>query len=101
MQGAPSKIRQSVMAPSIDLANILADGLAVRIQPEITQQFRAGDIRHCVADVTKSESVLGFKPQISIEDGVQDLIAWARHQTSVGVSEDAFAELEMRGLSRA
>ena len=33
------------------------------IAPQITGQFRKGDIRHCFADTTRARTVLGFEPQ--------------------------------------
>jgi UDP-glucose 4-epimerase len=35
---------------------------------------RPGDIRHSVADITKAREVLGFKPRIGLEEGLQSLI---------------------------
>ena len=65
----------------------LADG---DIEPQILNQFRAGDIRHCYADVTKARQLLGFKPRVPLEEGLTDLLAWVREQTAV----DRFAQVE-------
>lgn len=43
--------------------------------PVITGQSRAGDIRHCYADLTQAQKLLGFSPKIKFSDGVDDLIA--------------------------
>src|SRR3954449_12029113 len=38
----------------LDVAAALADGLGVDIDPEFNGQYRAGDIRHCRADITRA-----------------------------------------------
>ena len=37
---------------------------------------RAGDIRHCSADISKAEKLLGFRPKIRLEDGLSSLVRW-------------------------
>jgi UDP-glucose 4-epimerase len=41
---------------------------------------RPGDIRHSVADITRAREVLGFKPRIGLEEGLQSLITTYTHQ---------------------
>ncbi|MDX6410606.1 MAG: dTDP-L-rhamnose 4-epimerase, partial [Gaiellaceae bacterium] len=59
-----------------DIADVLARGLDVDLEPERTGQYRAGDIRHCYADPARAEALLGFKAAVSLEDGMTDLIRW-------------------------
>jgi dTDP-L-rhamnose 4-epimerase len=47
------------------------------LEPQITGQFRKGDIRHCLADLTRLQTVLGFTPQTSWEQSLQEIIAWS------------------------
>jgi UDP-glucose 4-epimerase len=35
---------------------------------------RPGDIKHSIADITKSRKILGFEPKISLEEGIKTLI---------------------------
>ena len=82
------------------VAATLAEALGVEAPVEITGKFRAGDIRHCYADMTKAEEILGFRAEISFQDGVRDLIEWVSAQTAddrVGVARE---ELERHGLAR-
>lgn len=60
------------------------------VTPELRHQYRAGDIRHCYADVTKARQLLGFEPRISLEEGLEDLLAWVQQQKA----EDRFAMVE-------
>ncbi|MGD8794933.1 MAG: NAD-dependent epimerase/dehydratase family protein, partial [Anaerolineae bacterium] len=51
----------------LEIAGMLSEHLtAGDIKPEIRNQFRAGDIRHCYADVTAARQLLGFEPRISL-----------------------------------
>ncbi|MCA3242669.1 MAG: NAD-dependent epimerase/dehydratase family protein [Rubrivivax sp.] len=40
--------------------------------------FRAGDIRHAVADTTRAAALLEWHPEVEIEQGVAALVDWAR-----------------------
>ena len=68
------------------------------IQPQITGKWRAGDIRHCFADISLARNVLGWTPQVSLEQGLQDLASWLTGQTAVDRGVEARAELAARGL---
>lgn len=84
----------------LDVAHALAEGLGVDVEPQIVDQYRAGDIRHCVADIARIREALGFEPQVRFEDGMHDLIEWVREQESSDLVEQATAELHQRGLAR-
>jgi dTDP-L-rhamnose 4-epimerase len=82
------------------LAEAIARALGVAITPEIVARFREGDIRHCVADVSRIHRVLGFTARMALERGVEDLVAWARQQQADDRVAQARAELERKGLIR-
>lgn len=49
------------------------------ITPEIRHgQQRQGDVRHTHADISKAQAELGYRPAMSLEDGVKDCIAWCK-----------------------
>jgi dTDP-L-rhamnose 4-epimerase len=83
----------------LDVAHALAENLGVDIQPQIVNKFRAGDIRHCYADITRARTMLGYEPQVRFEDGIADIVAWGREQQAIDRVEQATAELERRGLT--
>jgi dTDP-L-rhamnose 4-epimerase len=68
------------------------------LTPEITGKYRAGDIRHCFADISLAREVLGWKPEISLEKGVEDLADWLEGQKPVDRAAEARSELAARGL---
>lgn len=81
------------------VAELLADVFGSSIRPEVTGQYRLGDIRHCYADLRRAQAQLGFTPEISLADGLHDFAAWVRTQP---VPDDglarANAELQQRGM---
>ena len=83
-----------------DVASALGATLAPEVEPERTEQYRAGDIRHCVSDPTKAEAVLGFRAAVAFDDGMRDLAGWLEGQEAEDRVETATQELVERGLAR-
>jgi len=74
-------------------------GLEGKETPVITGRFRAGDIRHCYADVKRAKEILGFQAQIKFEDGLPEFLEWAREEEGVlDLAERCLGELEAKGL---
>jgi dTDP-L-rhamnose 4-epimerase len=69
------------------------------IEPEITGKYRAGDIRHCFADISKARGLLGYEPRVTLEDGLAELVAWLEGQEAEDKVEQARQELSARGLT--
>jgi dTDP-L-rhamnose 4-epimerase len=67
---------------------------------DITGSFRAGDVRHCFADLTLAREFLDYTPEVAFEEGLRDLTGWLENQIAVDRSADARAELSARGLVR-
>ena len=89
--GKPISIRK--------VAQILAASLGKDLQPVITHKYRAGDIRHCYADLTKARQLLGYEPQVSYEDGFRELADWLSGQTAEDKAETMLQELSTYGLT--
>ncbi|MFC1736970.1 NAD-dependent epimerase/dehydratase family protein [Candidatus Hydrogenedentota bacterium] len=81
-----------------ELARILARLVGKDIEPDITNHFRKGDIRHCTADITKIKGAVGFEPEIAFEQGIAELYEWSRGQEPEDKFEQATRELKDRGL---
>ena len=69
------------------------------IRPDILGKYRVGDIRHCYADITKAQRILGYSPQVRLEDGLNELSSWLASQAAVDRVAQASAELSQRGLT--
>jgi dTDP-L-rhamnose 4-epimerase len=64
-------------------------------------QFRVGDVRHAVADLTRATGGLGYRPTIEYTQGLAGLLPWVRSQQGI---RDRFAasarEMARHGLLR-
>jgi dTDP-L-rhamnose 4-epimerase len=69
------------------------------IEPEIIGKYRVGDIRHCFSDINKARQVLGYAPEVTLDEGMAELAAWLESQAAVDRVAQASAELTARGLT--
>jgi dTDP-L-rhamnose 4-epimerase len=83
-----------------EVAEQLASALGKsRIAPTLTRKFRVGDIRHCFADIGKAQRILGYRPEVTLSDGMTELTDWLDGQIAVDRVEQASRELAQRGLA--
>jgi dTDP-L-rhamnose 4-epimerase len=90
--GRPTSVSQ--------IARLLTEGLGKDLQPEIVGKFREGDIRHCIADISRARTLLDYKPKVQLEEGILDLLDWVRDQSATDRVAQATVELESRQLVR-
>jgi len=48
----------------------------LKIEPPAYQDFRAGDVRHSLADVSKAARLLGYAPTHDVHAGLKQAVAW-------------------------
>jgi dTDP-L-rhamnose 4-epimerase len=84
----------------LEVGQALSRALGVAIEPELLGKYRAGDIRHCVADPRLAQEVLGFRAAIAFEEGLPDLISWCRSQQPRDTVDASLDELRRKGLVR-
>jgi dTDP-L-rhamnose 4-epimerase len=83
-----------------DLAEQLASVMGLdQVEPEVTGKYRAGDIRHCFADISLAKEVLGYQPRVTLAEGLNELVQWLEGQVAVDHVAQAGAELAARGLT--
>jgi dTDP-L-rhamnose 4-epimerase len=83
-----------------EIARKLSSVLGVDLEPELTGRFRAGDIRHCFADITLARDLLGYAPSVELEQGIAELAQWLETQSAEDRVDHATQELLSRGLAR-
>jgi dTDP-L-rhamnose 4-epimerase len=85
----------------MEMAQTLRTLLGSSSELTVTGNFRAGDIRHCYADLSRTNAALGFKPSLDVQQGLQRFCSWVQTQP---VQEDqsgkAMSELASRGLGQ-
>lgn len=88
--GAPIKVK--------DVAEIIAQKMGKNIHPEITNNFRKKDVRHCFADMTKIKKILNWEPKIKFKDGIESVIEWSKSEKAVNLTPFATSKLKEKGL---
>ena len=82
-----------------EVAQLLAETLAVPIEPEITGECRVGDVRHCFPDISAARAVLGYRPRTQLQAGLIELVSWLKGRVAVDRVGEARAALAARGLT--
>jgi dTDP-L-rhamnose 4-epimerase len=82
-----------------EVSALLGGVLGVDIEPDICGKYRVGDIRHCFADIARAQQVLGYRPRVTLEEGLVELAEWLEGQVAYDRVEEASAELAIRGLT--
>jgi dTDP-L-rhamnose 4-epimerase len=89
--GKPITIRQ--------VAEKLGEALGAEVTPVVTNKYRAGDIRHCFADIGKAQRLLGYEPSVEHDLGFRELAEWLRGQQAEDKAETMLKELTAYGLT--
>ncbi len=82
-----------------ELGRQLAATIGKPIEAELTGSYRAGDIRHCFADISLARRLLAYEPQVELADGMAELAAWLEGQVAEDRVDAASDELASRGLT--
>ncbi len=70
-----------------------------QLEARVTGEYRAGDVRHCFADIGLAERVLGYAPRVTLEEGLVELAGWLEGQRADDRLDAASRELSRRGLT--
>ena len=90
--GTPISIRR--------VAEILCKALGREdLAPVISNKYRAGDIRHCFADLSEARRLLGYQPQVTHEEGFHELAGWLAEQEAEDKGDTMLKELSAYGLT--
>ncbi len=66
--GAPIKL--------LKVAEILKEAFHSKSEIRVTNKFRAGDVLGAYSDNAKIKSAIGYEPEVSIEEGLNDYVSW-------------------------
>ena len=92
-------IGSGVATDVLTVANTLLRSLGGNVPVAVTGAFRAGDIRHNVADLSKARRLLGFAPRIDFAHGIARFASWVKTQeVATDGYEQSIKELAAKGL---
>ena len=90
LDGLPVNVGSGRATSVRTLAGIIAQQLGIDLAPLARGEFRPGEIRSLISDISRMRSI-GYEPQTSLEEGIGLYVAWIRTQ---GTVKDYFAEIE-------
>jgi nucleoside-diphosphate-sugar epimerase len=61
-----------------EIIDMINHSLGKDVRPIYTDP-RPGDVKHSLADITMAQKILGYKPTVSFEQGLQRAINWYRN----------------------
>jgi dTDP-L-rhamnose 4-epimerase len=98
LDGLPVNVGSGRATSIRDLAGIIADKLNLSIEPLARGEFRPGEIRSLISDISRIRSI-GYEPQTTIEQGIERYLAWIATQGEVAdYFSAAEAGLKAKGI---
>ena len=82
LDGLPVNVGSGRATSVRDLAGIIADKLGVKIAPLARGEFRPGEIRSLISDISRARTI-GYEPSVTIEQGIERYLAWISTQGTV------------------
>jgi dTDP-L-rhamnose 4-epimerase len=86
--GLPVNIGSGAATAIREIAEQLSEVLKIDIAPEISGEFRPGEMRHLISDIKLARSA-GYKPTVDLSEGIGRYIDWIRSQSDI---RDYFSE---------
>ncbi|AIC31630.1 NAD-dependent epimerase/dehydratase family protein (plasmid) [Rhizobium etli bv. phaseoli str. IE4803] len=73
----------------LQLAQMLSDIMGSSLEPQHKAARTVNGVTRRLADISKAERLLGFKAEISMEQGLRDLVAWWQSKTAAAGGQAA------------
>jgi dTDP-L-rhamnose 4-epimerase len=84
----------------VEFAGIVAEATGAKLAPDITGEYRVGDTRHSISDITKLQR-LGWQPTKTPRDSVREYVEWIRgEKLDRDYAGEALAGLRQSGALR-
>ena len=64
----------------LEVAKILVEEIRSNVPVKVVGKYREGDIRYALADIGKIQEKLGFRPAVSLREGLRSFVAWVKQQ---------------------
>ena len=82
----------------LEFARLMINEFGADIEPLVPGEFRVGDTRHTVSDISRMEA-LGWQPTLAVKQNIHDYVEWMREQqTSEQFLYEADALMREQGV---
>ena len=82
VDGLPVNVGSGRATSVRELAGIIAGQLGIDIAPLARGEFRPGEIRSLISDISRART-MGYEPRVRLEEGIARYVAWIKTQGSV------------------
>jgi dTDP-L-rhamnose 4-epimerase len=82
LDGLPVNVGSGSATSVADLARIIAGQLKIEIEPLARGEFRPGEIRSLISDISRIRTI-GYEPRVTIEQGIGRYLDWIGTQGEV------------------
>lgn len=83
----------------LTVANTLKEKYDSNININVSGNYRLGDIRHNLGDLTKIRSLLGYEPKVKFTEGISNFVDWVEKQNVENDNYEAsIEEMKKKGL---
>lgn len=83
----------------LTVANTLKEKYESNININVSGNYRLGDIRHNLGDLTKMRSLLGYEPKVKFTEGISNFVDWVEKQNVESDNYEAsIEEMKKKGL---
>lgn len=97
--GQVFNVGTGVAVDVLTVAKTLMQSYGKQVPLRVSGNYRLGDIRHNIADISRIERLLGFKASVSFADGIKKFSEWVTTQeVGQGKYEESIQEMQARGL---
>lgn len=85
----------------LTVANTLCEKYAAKIKINISGNYRLGDIRHNLGDLTHIKELLGYEPKVPFKQGISNFVDWVEKQSiEIDTYGASIEEMKDKGLFR-
>lgn len=60
----------------VEMAGLIGKALGKNLNIQVEEAKKVGEVSHYVADISKARELLGYNPQINLENGIRKHVAW-------------------------
>lgn len=92
-------VGSGVATTVLDVAKKLKELYQSPIDISVSGNYRIGDIRHNIADLSKVATALGYQPHFPFDSGIREFCKWVVGQEIISDRyEEAITEMKTKGL---
>lgn len=98
--GHAVNVGSGVATSVLEVVDQLQQAFGVAASSRVSGNYRVGDIRHNVADLSLAGELLGYRPEVSFAEGIRRFVDWVRSESPDALDqyERSLDELRARNL---